>query len=213
MRIPLFPLQTVFFPGETVPLHIFEERYKALIADCLQEAMTFGIPVYIDKRVSFGTEVQLKEVVNTYADGSMDVVCVARQAFRIGPATTATPGLFDGLAALSDRFGSLPMAEILEPIVQGNSIVRIDNRRNLLILAGTGQELNYILDTIEVASTWDLVVPLYERVTKSLSEVEGILLGTGHSSHSYRSGTNLYFTFAARPEQRKGGRDLFPCGP
>ena len=42
------------------------------------------------------------------------------------------------------------MAEILEPIVQGNSIVRIDNRRNLLILAGTGQELNYILDTIEV---------------------------------------------------------------
>ena len=42
------------------------------------------------------------------------------------------------------------MAEILEPIVQGNSIVRIDNRRNLLILAGTGGELNYILDTIEV---------------------------------------------------------------
>lgn len=83
MRIPLFPLQTVFFPGETVPLHIFEERYKALIGDCLQEAMTFGIPVYIDNRVSFGTEVQLKEVVNTYADGSMDVVCVARQAFRI----------------------------------------------------------------------------------------------------------------------------------
>ncbi|MGB5494218.1 MAG: type II secretion system secretin GspD, partial [Sedimenticolaceae bacterium] len=42
------------------------------------------------------------------------------------------------------------MAEILEPIVQGNSIVRVDNRRNLLILAGTGSELNYILDTIEV---------------------------------------------------------------
>jgi general secretion pathway protein D len=42
------------------------------------------------------------------------------------------------------------MAEILEPIVQGNSIVRVDNRRNLLILAGTGVELNYILDTIEV---------------------------------------------------------------
>ena len=83
MRIPLFPLQAVFFPGETVPLHIFEERYKALIKDCQQEAMTFGIPVYIDNTISFGTEVQLKEIVNTYVDGSMDVVCVARQVFRV----------------------------------------------------------------------------------------------------------------------------------
>lgn len=62
-------------------------------------------------------------------------------------------------------------------------------------------EKGIILDTIEVASTWDLVMPLYERVTKSLAEVEGILVATAHSSHSYRSGTNLYFTFAARPTE------------
>jgi Lon protease-like protein len=83
MRIPLFPLQTVFFPGETVPLHIFEERYKALIQDCKNEAITFGIPVFIDNIVAYGTEVQLKEIVNTYADGAMDVVCVARQVFKV----------------------------------------------------------------------------------------------------------------------------------
>lgn len=83
MRIPLFPLQTVFFPGETVPLHIFEERYKALIQDCKNEAITFGIPVFINNVVAYGTEVQLKEIVNTYADGSMDVVCVARQVFEV----------------------------------------------------------------------------------------------------------------------------------
>lgn len=83
MKIPLFPLQTVFFPGETVPLHIFEERYKELISDCLKEAVTFGIPVFIDNSIAYGTEVQLKEVVNTYADGSMDVVCVARQVFKV----------------------------------------------------------------------------------------------------------------------------------
>jgi alkyldihydroxyacetonephosphate synthase len=61
-------------------------------------------------------------------------------------------------------------------------------------------EKGLIVDTIEVASTWDRVLPLYQRVTESLSQVEGILLATGHSSHSYRSGTNLYFTFVARPE-------------
>lgn len=83
MNLPLFPLQSVFFPGETVPLHIFEERYKQLIADCQEEPQTFGIPVYINNTIAYGTEVQLKDVVTTYADGSMDVVCVARQVFRV----------------------------------------------------------------------------------------------------------------------------------
>ncbi len=83
MKLPLFPLQSVFFPGETVPLHIFEERYKQLIKDCRKEAITFGIPVYIYDGLAYGTEVQLVEVVTTYDGGEMDVVCVARQVFKI----------------------------------------------------------------------------------------------------------------------------------
>ena len=83
MQLPLFPLKSIFFPGETVPLHIFEERYKQLIQDCRNEAITFGIPVYIYDQVTFGTEVQLVEVVNTYEGGEMDVVCVGRQVFKI----------------------------------------------------------------------------------------------------------------------------------
>lgn len=83
MQLPFFPLQSVFFPGETVPLHIFEERYKQLINDCRQEAITFGIPVYINDSIAYGTEVQLVEVVTTYEGGEMDVVCVARQVFKV----------------------------------------------------------------------------------------------------------------------------------
>jgi len=83
MKLPLFPLQSVFYPGETVPLHIFEDRYKQLINDCRKEALTFGIPVYINNAISYGTEVQLVEVVNTYESGEMDVVCVARQIFKV----------------------------------------------------------------------------------------------------------------------------------
>lgn len=79
----MFPLQSIFFPGETVPLHIFEERYKQLIRDCRNEAVTFGIPVYIYDSIHYGTEVQLVEVVNTYEGGEMDVTCVARQVFRL----------------------------------------------------------------------------------------------------------------------------------
>ncbi|QCX00785.1 ATP-dependent protease [Aggregatimonas sangjinii] len=83
MTLPFFPLQSIFFPGETVPLHIFEERYKQLIRDCRKEALTFGIPVYINNGIAYGTEVQLVEVVTTYESGEMDVVCVARQVFKV----------------------------------------------------------------------------------------------------------------------------------
>lgn len=83
MKLPLFPLRSIFFPGESVPLHIFEERYKQLIRDCRKDAVTFGIPVYIKDTIAYGTEVQLAEVVTTYEEGEMDIVCVARQVFKI----------------------------------------------------------------------------------------------------------------------------------
>ncbi len=83
MKIPLFPLQSVFFPGEKVPLHIFEERYKQLINDCREEAITFGIPVYINSTLAYGIEMQLNEIVNTYANGEMDIVCTAKRIFKV----------------------------------------------------------------------------------------------------------------------------------
>jgi alkyldihydroxyacetonephosphate synthase len=63
-------------------------------------------------------------------------------------------------------------------------------------------EQGVIVDTIEIAATWSRVGDVYERVTRSLGEVPGILSATAHSSHSYRSGTNLYFSFAVKPDER-----------
>ncbi|HEX2486165.1 MAG TPA: FAD-binding oxidoreductase [Myxococcota bacterium] len=60
-------------------------------------------------------------------------------------------------------------------------------------------EKGIVLDTIEVGATWSRVLAVYEAVIGSLREVEGLLVASAHSSHSYRSGTNLYFTFLARP--------------
>jgi alkyldihydroxyacetonephosphate synthase len=60
-------------------------------------------------------------------------------------------------------------------------------------------EQGVIVDTIEIAATWSRVANVYTRVTESLAEVPGLLSATAHSSHSYRSGTNLYFSFAVKP--------------
>ncbi|MBI2951278.1 LON peptidase substrate-binding domain-containing protein, partial [bacterium] len=43
LEIPLFPLNVVLFPGMTLPLHIFEERYKLMINECHEEESEFGV--------------------------------------------------------------------------------------------------------------------------------------------------------------------------
>ncbi|WP_411031431.1 LON peptidase substrate-binding domain-containing protein [Spongiimicrobium sp. 3-5] len=83
MKLSFFPLPSVFFPGERVPLHVFEERYKQLIADCREYAYTFGMPVYIDNVLAYGTEMQLEEIMNTYDNGEMDIICSAKRVFKM----------------------------------------------------------------------------------------------------------------------------------
>lgn len=70
-------------------------------------------------------------------------------------------------------------------------------------------EKGFVLDTIEVAALWDRVSDLYHRVTASLRAVPGVVVASGHSSHSYTTGTCLYFTFAARPESPEGAEALY----
>ncbi|MDJ0867860.1 MAG: FAD-binding oxidoreductase [Myxococcota bacterium] len=73
-------------------------------------------------------------------------------------------------------------------------------RRNHVASFREFLEQGVVVDTIEVAATWSRIGAVYDRVTAALAEVPGLLAGTAHSSHSYRSGTNLYFSFAARPD-------------
>jgi len=52
-----------------------------------------------------------------------------------------------------------------------------------------------VVDTIEVAATWDRVKPLHAAVTKAIAAVPGIIQASGHTSHGYTTGVNIYFTF------------------
>ena len=81
--LPLFPLKLVAYPGVKLNLHIFEPRYKQMIKDCITEGVNFGICVFIDKLLMYGTEVRLEEISKTYEDGRMDIKTIGVQAFRI----------------------------------------------------------------------------------------------------------------------------------
>jgi len=79
----MFPLELVAFPGEELALHIFEQRYKQLIEDCEDEKITFGIPAYVDKRLEYGTEMEVLKVVKKYPSGASDVICKGIRVFKL----------------------------------------------------------------------------------------------------------------------------------
>lgn len=82
--IAMFPLQLVIFPGEVMPLHIFEPRYKQLIADCESDGITFVIPTYVNQNVSqYGTEVSLVKVMRRYEDGELDILVRGERVVKI----------------------------------------------------------------------------------------------------------------------------------
>ncbi|HSP98269.1 MAG TPA: FAD-binding oxidoreductase [Candidatus Dormibacteraeota bacterium] len=61
-------------------------------------------------------------------------------------------------------------------------------------------ERGFVLDTIEVAVEWDRIHTLYAEVVAAMRTVKNLIVISGHSSHSYPQGTNIYFTFVAKPD-------------
>jgi Lon protease-like protein len=83
-RIPLFPLNVVLLPGATLPLHIFEPRYRQMVRRCVEEKSEFGVLLALPKGiVRVGCTAEVTEVMKRYNDGRMDVLTVGRSPFRI----------------------------------------------------------------------------------------------------------------------------------
>ncbi len=82
--IAAFPLGLVCFPGETQNLHIFEQRYRDLIADCKNEKISFAIvPFLNNKAFHLGTEMKLQKIDKSYPDGKYDVTVKAERLIKI----------------------------------------------------------------------------------------------------------------------------------
>ena len=90
--LPFFPLKLVAFPGEELNLHIFEPRYKELMADIEHSGTTFGICVYLNSLSGYGTEVKLEKVINRYEDGRLDIQTRGLKPFRILSFDNPMPG-------------------------------------------------------------------------------------------------------------------------
>jgi len=83
-ELGLFPLGAVLVPGEVLPLHIFEERYRDLVADCLEHDRPF-VMLYADEEGAreLGTTARVTEVLERFEDGRMNIAIEGGEVVRV----------------------------------------------------------------------------------------------------------------------------------
>ena len=89
-ELGLFPLPLVLVPTERVPLHIFEDRYRELIRECIEEGTEFGLVLATgDGAVhEIGTRAAVAEVLEELDDGRLNIVVEGGERFRLLELTT-----------------------------------------------------------------------------------------------------------------------------
>ena len=117
MQVPLFPLNTVLFPGGPLPLRIFEPRYLGLVSQCLKSDMPFGVLLIRDggetgpsTTHNIGT---LARITDWYqgSDGLLGITAIGEQRFRLIASERQDDGLNIGDVEMLDNEPTTPLPE------------------------------------------------------------------------------------------------------
>ena len=131
LRLPLFPLGTVLFPGLVLPLHVFEERYRLLVRELLElpeDQRRFGVVAIRSGRevgsdgvralYDVGCVAHLRSA-EAHPDGRFDLVSTGTARFRLQSLDEhAQPYLVGDIEVLADRIGPAPEAPLLDRAVR-----------------------------------------------------------------------------------------------
>ncbi|RYG05032.1 MAG: peptidase S16 [Chitinophagaceae bacterium] len=118
--IPIFPLSLVVYPGETLPLHIFEPRYKQLVKECFESKRTFGVPAVLNNKMQeMGTLLEITSVVKEYENGEMDIMTKGVQIFTVLEHIKAIPDkLYSGaIVNYPQNILSAPNRELMTKVI------------------------------------------------------------------------------------------------
>lgn len=160
-RLPVFPLGLVLMPRMPLPLHIFEERYRTMIARCLEEEIPFGVLLHTGTTVqSVGCLAEIESVLNRYDDGRLDVLTVGTQRFNATAMYEDQPYL----EADVDIFHDEPVPPEQETELTSLSDTAIRDLTEFARVAGyevdtamleglSPEELSFLLATTDVFST------------------------------------------------------------
>lgn len=169
--IPLFPLDVVLFPGTPLPLHIFEPRYKEMIAECLAQNRTFGVVRALEQGLAeVGCTAEIVTVVKEYPDGRFDLVTEGRKRFELVRVNQERSFLRAEVLMIGDEPGTPPQ-EDTDRAVQLHS--------ELLAAAGARQDLsaaNPSLLSFYLAGSLPLDLDFKQKLLSLRSEPERLSL-------------------------------------
>ena len=132
--IPLFPLDVVLLPSTPLPLHIFEPRYKEMIAECLGQNRIFGVVRALEQGLAeVGCTAEIVTVVKEYPDGRLDLVAEGRNRFEIVAVNQDRSFLQGEVLMIDDEPGSPP---------QQDAARAVQLHSELLAVAGAEQDLS-----------------------------------------------------------------------
>ncbi|MFZ1929059.1 MAG: LON peptidase substrate-binding domain-containing protein [Candidatus Sulfotelmatobacter sp.] len=132
--IPLFPLDVVLLPSAPLPLHIFEPRYKEMIAECLAQNRVFGVVRALEQGLAeVGCTAEIITVVKEYPDGRLDLVAEGRNRFEIVAVNQDRTFLQGEVLMIEDEPGAPP---------QEDAARAAQLHSELLAVAGAKQDLS-----------------------------------------------------------------------
>jgi Lon protease-like protein len=124
MLIPLFPLGLVLFPHMPLPLHIFEERYKTMIRECLEEDRAFGVVYFSgDELHRVGCTAKILDVLKRYEDGRLDIFTQGERRFAIKALYDEKPYLQARIAPVEDPVET-PSEELKTLVGEGLDLLK-----------------------------------------------------------------------------------------
>jgi Lon protease-like protein len=188
--LPLFPLELVLFPHVNLPLHIFEPRYKEMIADCLQNYWEFGILAVENGRVqNIGCTASIAEVLERFPDGRMNILTRGRRRFEVSDLNEEKSYL-RGNAKFFDDDTNEPAPEdarrkVMELYNQLRERAELENERfheprptandsqlSFRLMAGIPADLNWKQELLELRSEPERLVRVTRYIEQLLEHIE-----------------------------------------
>jgi Lon protease-like protein len=118
--LPLFPLHVVLLPGAELPLHIFEDRYKEMIAEVIRDRLEFGVVLASEKGIAnCGCSALIDKVLREYPDGRMDILARGRRRFEIMMIDEERPFLRGAVEFFDDEEESPTVPETRQRAIDG----------------------------------------------------------------------------------------------
>ena len=174
-RLPLFPLNLVLFPGMDLPLHIFEERYRNMIGECLENDTPFGVVLIKEgpevgapaepERIGTSTRILRSEILD---QGRMNIMTKGQQRFEIEEIGQRVPHVVGLVRYLVDIEGD-NCAELL-PQVNEEYVELV---RNLTALTGGyTSRVDIPVDPIELSYSIAASLEMESHLRQSLLVTE-----------------------------------------